>query len=137
MSSPPALAESIPLAPGPLTVSPGLVVLSLAVGFGVPLLAALWPLWNGTRISVRAALSAYGISAGSGNHLLAWLGARLAWVPQTTWLGLRSLFRKRASRGSDAADAHRRRDQLYGGADGFHLDQRDRRLDVGAHPRGR
>lgn len=89
------LAQSIPLALGPLTVSPGLVALSLAVGFGVPGLSALWPLWNGTRISVRAALSAYGISTRSGNRLLARLGARLAWVSQTTWLGLRSLFRKR------------------------------------------
>ena len=90
-----ALAQSIPLAPGPLDVPVGLVLLSLAVGFGVPLLAALWPLWNGARISVRAALSAYGISTGSGNRLLIRLGARLAWVSQITWLGLRSLFRKR------------------------------------------
>jgi putative ABC transport system permease protein len=89
------LAQSVPLAPGQLNVSAGLVVLGLAVGFGVPLLAALWPLWTGTRISVRAALSAYGISTGSSNRLLARLGARLAWVPQTIWLGLRSLFRKR------------------------------------------
>lgn len=89
------LAQSIPLALGPLTVSPGLVVLSLAVGFGMPGLSALWPLWNGTRISVRAALSAYGISTGSDSHLLTRLGARLAWVSQTTWLRLRSLFRMR------------------------------------------
>ena len=31
--------------------------------------AALLPLWNGTRISVREALSAYGVSAGSGNGI--------------------------------------------------------------------
>jgi putative ABC transport system permease protein len=91
-----ALAQAIPLAPGRLIVAPGLITLSLAVGFGMPLLAALWPLWNGTRISVRTALSAYGISAGSGNRLLARLGERFAWISQTTWLGLRSLFRKRA-----------------------------------------
>jgi putative ABC transport system permease protein len=89
------LAQSIPLALGQLTVSPGLVAPSLAVGFGVPLVASLWPLWNGTRISVRSALSAYGISTGAGNRLLARLGARLPLVSQTAWLGLRSLFRKR------------------------------------------
>jgi ABC-type antimicrobial peptide transport system permease subunit len=91
-----ALDQTIPLAPGPLVISPGLVALSLAVGFGVPLLAALWPLWTGTRVSVHAALSAYGISSGSGSRLLVRLGGRLAWISQTTWLGLRSVFRKRA-----------------------------------------
>ncbi|MGO8946700.1 MAG: FtsX-like permease family protein [Ktedonobacterales bacterium] len=90
------LGQAIPLAPGPVVVAPGLIALSLALGFGVPLLAALWPLWNGTRISVRAALSAYGISAASGNRLLVWLGGHFAWISQTTWLGLRSPFRKRA-----------------------------------------
>ena len=92
-----ALARAIPLALGPLMVAPGLIALSLALGFGVPLLAALWPLWNGTRISVRAALAAYGINKGKGNSSLARLGQHLTWISQTTWLGLRSLFRKRAS----------------------------------------
>lgn len=91
------LAREIPLALGPLMVTPGLIALSLALGFGVPLCASLWPLWNGTRITVRAALSAYGINKGEGSSSLARLGGHLTWVSQTTWLGLRSLFRKRAS----------------------------------------
>ena len=91
------LAQEIPLALGPLIVSPGLIALSLALGFSVPLLAAIGPLWIGTRITVRAALSAYGIKAGLGNSWLARIGQRLTWVSQTTWLGMRSLFRKRAS----------------------------------------
>jgi putative ABC transport system permease protein len=91
------LAQAIPLALGPLMVTPGLIALSLALGFGVPLCASLWPLWNGTRITVRAALAAYGINKGEGNGSLARLGGRLSWISQTTWLGLRSLFRKRAS----------------------------------------
>jgi ABC-type antimicrobial peptide transport system permease subunit len=91
------LAQEIPLAIGPFMVSPGLVALSLALGFGVPLLAALGPLWIGTRITVRAALAAYGIKTGPGNSWLARLGQHLTWVSQTTWLGMRSLFRKRAS----------------------------------------
>ncbi len=85
------------LALGPLTVTPGLIALSLALGFGIPLCASLWPLWNGTRITVRAALAAYGINAGPGNSSLARLGQHITWISQTTWLGLRSLFRKRAS----------------------------------------
>jgi ABC-type antimicrobial peptide transport system permease subunit len=91
------LAQAIPLALGPLMVTPGLVVLSLALGFGVPLCTSLWPLWNGTRITVRAALASYGINKGGGNTSLARLGEHLTWFSQTTWLGLRSLFRKRAS----------------------------------------
>jgi putative ABC transport system permease protein len=91
------LARAIPLALGPLIVTPGIIALSLALGFGVPLCASLWPLWNGTRITVREALAAYGINKGEGNGSLARLGQHLTWISQTTWLGLRSLFRKRAS----------------------------------------
>ena len=88
------LARTIPLALGPLVVTPGLIALSLATGFGVPLLAALWPLWNGTRITVRTAFAAYGINKGGGNASLARLGHHFTWISQTTWLALRSLFRK-------------------------------------------
>jgi putative ABC transport system permease protein len=91
------LAQAIPLALGPLIVTPELIALSLALGFGVPLCASLWPLWNGTRITVRTALAAYGINKGEGNRSLARLGGHFTWISQTTWLGLRSLFRKRAS----------------------------------------
>jgi putative ABC transport system permease protein len=61
----------------------------------VPFVAALLPLLTGTRISVRDALSAYGVSAGQGSSLLARIGGRLSWISQTTWLGLRGLFRRR------------------------------------------
>ncbi|HLV99523.1 MAG TPA: FtsX-like permease family protein [Ktedonobacterales bacterium] len=90
-----ALASTIPLDVGPFAVAPWIIILSLVVGFGVPLLAALLPLWMGTRITVREALSAYGISAGRGGGLLARITQRLTWVSQTTWLGLRGVFRKR------------------------------------------
>ncbi len=89
------LATSVPIDIGPFAVQGWIVGVGLAVGFGVPLLAALLPLWNGTRISVRDALAAYGVSAGSGNDLVARLGQRMTWVSQTVWLGLRGVFRKR------------------------------------------
>ena len=89
------LAPQIPLELGPFTITPWVVALSLAVGLGVPVLAALFPLWNGTRVTVREALSAYGIETGQGRGALSRLGQRLTWVSQTTWLGLRGLFRKR------------------------------------------
>ena len=90
-----ALARAISLDVGPFAVEPWIILLSLAVGFGVPLLSALLPLWIGTSITVREAFSAYGISAGQGNDFLARVARRLTWVSQTTWLGLRGIFRKR------------------------------------------
>ncbi|HLJ82447.1 MAG TPA: FtsX-like permease family protein, partial [Ktedonobacterales bacterium] len=92
-----ALAPQIPLQLGPFAVAAWVVALSLIVGLGVPLLAALVPLWNGTRITVRAALAAYGVGVGMGQErsVMARLGVRLTWVSQTTWLGLRGLFRRR------------------------------------------
>jgi putative ABC transport system permease protein len=89
------LAPQIPLELGPFTIAPWVVALSLAVGLGVPILAALFPLWNGTRVTVREALSAYGIGAEQGRGAASRLGQRLNGVSQTTWLGLRGLFRKR------------------------------------------
>src|SRR5579884_1405329 len=81
------LAAASPLAPGPFTFSPGLIALSGAVGLGIPLLAAWVPIWNGTRITVREAISAYGVSVGRGRSVLARCGTRLTWVSQIVWLG--------------------------------------------------
>jgi putative ABC transport system permease protein len=89
------LAGSVPIDIGPSVVQWWIVAVGLAVGFGVPLLAALLPLWNGTHISVRDALAAYGVTTGSGNGPTARLGQHLTWVSQTVWLGLRGVFRKR------------------------------------------
>ena len=90
------LATSVPIDIGPFVLQWWIVIVGLAVGFGVPILAALLPLWNGTRIKVRDALAAYGVSAGSGG-VMARLGlsGRFTWISQTVWLGLRGVFRKR------------------------------------------
>ncbi|HKD76475.1 MAG TPA: ABC transporter permease, partial [Ktedonobacterales bacterium] len=86
------IASIIILDLGPFAISPLALIIGAAIGIGIPLLAALAPLWTGTRITVREAMSAYGISAGNGRGAM---GARLRWISQTTWLGLRSVFRKR------------------------------------------
>ena len=44
-------------------VSPRGIILGLLVGLGVPLLASLWPVFNGTRVHILAAMSDYGIDA--------------------------------------------------------------------------
>ena len=89
------LAQAIPLALGSLTVAPGVVLVSIVTGLGLPLATAVWPIWEGTRISVRDALAAYGVEPGAGRGRLARLGARFGPISQTTWLGLRSTFRRR------------------------------------------
>lgn len=89
------LAASVPIDIGPFVLQWWIVGVGLAVGLGVPILAALLPLWNGTRISVRDALAAYGVSAGSGRSRMAHVGSHLPWVSQVVWLGLRDVFRKR------------------------------------------
>ncbi len=81
---------------GPLPFNLPVMALAVAVGLGVPMLAALPPLWSGTGITVREAITAYGISA-SGRRSP--VGSGWAFVPQTVWLGLRGLFRRRARAG--------------------------------------
>lgn len=82
---------------GPLSISASVIVVSVVVGIGIPLLAALLPIYLGTRITVRQALSGYGLNSGSGwGH--AWagtIGRALAMLPETAQLGMRSMFRKR------------------------------------------
>ena len=81
-----------PIDVGQFQVAPWVVIVSVCVGIGVPLLAAFWPLWTGTSITVRQALAAYGIQP-TNRKRVGW-GLQLPWVPQIVWLGLRGLFRK-------------------------------------------
>jgi putative ABC transport system permease protein len=78
---------------GPFHVSPWVLTLSILSGLLLPPVAALAPLWQGTRMTVHEAMAAYGVNAGAGTQT-AW-GQRLVWVPQTVWLGVRGIFRKR------------------------------------------
>jgi putative ABC transport system permease protein len=79
----------------PLAISPSLVIISLIAGIGVPLLAALAPIYFGTRMTVRQALSGYGLD-GAGGSRGAFTNRLFGFAPQTAQLGMRSLFRKRA-----------------------------------------
>src|SRR5205085_9998691 len=57
---------------GPFQVAPWVPLTSVTVGLLVPQLAALWPLWLGTRITVREAMAAYGVRGGAGTPARAW-----------------------------------------------------------------
>ncbi len=79
------------------SIPPALVVQVLLVGMGVPLLAALFPLLAGTRVTVQQALSGYGVehrASGRGIWLRVVSGA-FGFLPQTIRLGTRNLFRRR------------------------------------------
>lgn len=72
--------------------------LQAALGLLVPLLVAAYPVWRGSRITVREAMSDYGVggdSAGAG-HLDASLGRLKGIVSRPLMLSLRNVFRRRA-----------------------------------------
>jgi putative ABC transport system permease protein len=79
-----------------LAISPSLALISLFVGVGIPVLAALAPIYIGTRMTVREALSGFGLDSGARRSQGAGIGSRVfGFTPQTVQLGMRSLFRKR------------------------------------------
>ena len=83
---------------GPLQISPALILECIAIGIGTPLLAAALPTWFGTRITVKQALSGYGIDSGVAQEGHGWARAArgvFGIFPQTVQLGIRGLFRKR------------------------------------------
>jgi len=74
---------------------PQAILVQVIVGLVVPVLAALWPVLTGTRISVRQAMASYGLGADFGHSLLDKLIARVHWVPRPLSLSLRSTFRRK------------------------------------------
>ncbi|MBM3131246.1 MAG: FtsX-like permease family protein [Chloroflexi bacterium] len=44
------------------SIPPGILILEIAIGLLLPLFAAIFPIWSGTRVTVREAISDYGIS---------------------------------------------------------------------------
>ena len=74
------------------------VILSALSAIVVPLLAALWPVWNGASITVREAIASYGLGGDFGSNrfdrAVERLGARLLPSHYATALG--NLFRRKA-----------------------------------------
>lgn len=87
------IAEQSRLDLPPFQVAPWVMLTSVAIGLLVPMISALGPLWIGTGITVREAMTSYGVQSGKRAKISAW-GRRLPWVPQTTWLGLRGVVRR-------------------------------------------
>ncbi len=88
-----AVARQTKLDLGPYQPAPSVILVSLVAGLVIPELAALLPLWIGTRITVHQAMASYGITAGSSRRIFA-ERQRFFSIPQTIWLSLRGIVRK-------------------------------------------
>lgn len=70
--------------------------LVLAVGVAVPLVAAAWPVWKGSAISVREALAAYGVSHNTfGTGIFDRAIATVGGASRPFLLAVRNSFRRR------------------------------------------
>lgn len=86
------VAQQTKLDLGPYQPAPGVILVSLVAGLLIPELAALLPLWIGTRVTVREAMTSYGLT---GNARRVYRGfQRVSAIPQTVLLSLRGTFRK-------------------------------------------
>ncbi|MDF2568993.1 MAG: acidobacterial duplicated orphan permease [Sporomusa sp.] len=84
---------------GGLELPPKVVILEAAAAIIVPILAAIWPIWRGTGITVREAVSDYGLGSVAAKGLLdVWIDKlieRLKRLPRPVLLSLRNTFRRK------------------------------------------
>lgn len=80
--------------PAPQLV-PAILLIQIGAGMVVPLLAALWPILRGVAVSVREALSPYGLGSGAyGTGRMDRLLTRIRILPPMAILSLRNTFRR-------------------------------------------
>jgi len=70
-------------------------LLQIAIGLLAPLLAAMYPVFSGTRVTVREALSSLGAKNAYGKGLLDRLLERIRGLPRPLLLSLRNTFRRK------------------------------------------
>jgi putative ABC transport system permease protein len=81
---------------GPLAIFPQTVVQQAIVAFVVPLLAALLPMWNTVRITVREALSDYGLGNPTKKPKQTTAGKYMGFLSRPVRISLRNAFRRKA-----------------------------------------
>jgi putative ABC transport system permease protein len=90
------LLKMMGIAPDPnVNTSVSAVLQQAFVALLVPLIAALWPVYSGVRLTVREATSNYGIGATFGKGLIDRLLAQVRGLPRQTILTLRNTFRRK------------------------------------------
>ena len=82
--------------PGSFQAVPRAIVVQVAVGLAVPVLAALVPVMGGARITPHKAISTYGLGGRFGRGPLDRLIGRLRRLPRPMALSLRNTFRHKA-----------------------------------------
>jgi putative ABC transport system permease protein len=90
------LAQLINFNLAPFRVPPRALALELAVGIVVPLVAALPPLINGVRITVREAIASYGVADTFGRGWADRVMQQVRGLPRPLLLSLRNTFRRKA-----------------------------------------
>ena len=88
------LASYLNFYPSPFTMYPATIIQQVIVAFVVPLLAALWPVYNSVRITVREAISDYGIG-GNGKTKDKSVRKGVLLIPRPIRLSLRNAFRRK------------------------------------------
>ncbi|HSB01922.1 MAG TPA: ABC transporter permease, partial [Anaerolineales bacterium] len=73
-------------------------IVEALIGLGIPFLAAFYPVWSGTRVTVREAISDYGLSKTAATGPLDRILSRLRgpFFPRPVLLSFRNTFRRRA-----------------------------------------
>jgi putative ABC transport system permease protein len=81
--------------PAPYKGYTATLIQQVIVSMVVPLVAALWPVYNSVRITVREAVSDYGIG-GNGRMQDKSISKSSLWIPRPMRLSLRNAFRRKA-----------------------------------------
>jgi putative ABC transport system permease protein len=90
------LLKMMGITPDPnVNTSAAAVTQQVIVALLVPLLAALWPVYSGVRLSVSSAISNYGIGATFGKGLIDRVLAKVRGLPRQAILTLRNTFRRK------------------------------------------
>ena len=91
-----AFASQSGLSVNGIVISIPSVIEGVGVGIGVTLVASLIPVWAGSRITVREAISSYGLGTGYKPSKLDSLIGALAFLPRPARMSVRNTFRRRA-----------------------------------------
>ena len=81
--------------PIPFKSYPVTIIQQIIVALIVPLVSAVLPVWNSVRITVREAISDYGIGANSNPNIKP-VSKAVTWIPRPLRLSLRNAFRRKA-----------------------------------------
>ena len=88
------IAEMVNFDVASYSVPANVLLVEIAIGLITPLVAAAVPVWHGTRVTAREAMSGYGLEAGRRGWFDRLLG-RVRGLPRPTLLSLRNTFRRK------------------------------------------